>query len=189
MMSYCVKCDNSTDFVIEHRKETYMVKGEPIEIDAEVTICSVCGEAVWNEEVDELNIMKAYRIYRKKHNLLQPEEIQAIRAKYAVSQRVFSKILGVGEKTITRYENGCIQDVALNNLLYLMENPSNFENLFEKVKFQLQPEEIAAIETALSNYQPKIIYNACTRSKPQQYNGVLMYEVPKCYFGGNIKYA
>ena len=65
---------------------------------------------------------KAYKKYRTIHNLLNPEEIKSIREKYDLSQNEFSNLLGWGEKTICRYENGAIQDNVHNDLLKLLKD-------------------------------------------------------------------
>lgn len=63
---------------------------------------------------------------------MQPEEIKAIREKYALTQTAFAKILGLGEKTIARYETGSLQDMAQNNLIELARLPEAFRYLLQK---------------------------------------------------------
>ena len=45
-----------------------------------------------------------YLLYRKKKELLGPQEIIKIRESYNLSQTMFAKILGISEKAIERYE-------------------------------------------------------------------------------------
>ena len=78
-------------------------------------------------EYDDDNLRKAYAEYRTRHGLLQPHEIKAIREKYGISQVNFARIIGVEDKTITRYENGSLQDEAINNLI--RDRQSNFPSL------------------------------------------------------------
>lgn len=66
-------------------------------------------------------MLDAFAIYRQRHGLLQPEEIRRIREKYGLSQVAFAKVLGLGNKTVARYENGSIADMAQNNLIELMK--------------------------------------------------------------------
>ncbi len=40
--------------------------------------------------------------------------------------------MGLGEKTVTRYENGSLQDESQNNLLVLADDIDNFELLLDK---------------------------------------------------------
>ena len=72
-------------------------------------------------------MLKAYNEYRRRHKLLQPEEIKEIREQYGLSQRSFAKILNWGDKTVHRYENGSLQDKAHNSLLLFLRNPENMK--------------------------------------------------------------
>lgn len=68
-----------------------------------------------------------------------PEEIKQIRQQYGITQVDFSRVLGFGDKTIARYENGALQDTAPNNLILLMKNEKNFIELWEKRKICSTP--------------------------------------------------
>lgn len=132
MKRYCGHCDAEKEVRVEQRQEEYPVKGFPITIDATVCVCTECGQPVWDSELDDENLKKAFRVYRQKNNLLMPEEIKQIRQQYGLSQVDFAKVLGLGDKTIARYENGSIQDEAQNNLILLMRERGNFQRLLER---------------------------------------------------------
>lgn len=170
----CSKCYNEDNFEIRDEREIICVRGEEIEIKSKVTYCKECGNKVWNPKCDDDNLKIAYNIYRKNHNLLQPEEITAIREKYEITQITFARVLGLGDKTITRYENGAIQDTAQNNLILLSRNINNFKILFEKQMDKLNNDEISKINEVLSRYIPKVI----------SYENVSPLEKYDCYFGG-----
>ena len=55
------------------------------------------------------------------------------------------KFLALGEKTITRYENGSLQDEAQNNLILLVRNPENFMLLVNKNKEKFNEKELQQI--------------------------------------------
>ena len=129
---YCPSCGEEKDFIIKNEKEAYPVKNELTEIEARITYCRHCGDQIWNDELDPENLQAAYRKYRTDHGLLQPEEIKAIREKYALTQTAFAKILGLGEKTIARYETGSLQDMAQNNLIELARMPEAFRKKKKK---------------------------------------------------------
>ena len=128
---YCTKCNEERDIIFKNEIETYPVKGEDISINAQVSYCTSCGEQVFNPELDNENLKNAYRVYRSLHKLLQPEEIKEIRESYGLSQVSFARILGFGDKTIARYENGSLQEEAQNNLLILVKNFINFDMLLD----------------------------------------------------------
>lgn len=125
MRRYCEECGREVETKIITCKESYGVCGETIEVDAQVLVCAECGEELYCEELDNATLIKAYNAYRKKHKLLLPEEIKAIREQYHLSQRSFAKLLNWGDKTIFRYENGSIQDKAHNSLLLFLREPKN----------------------------------------------------------------
>lgn len=132
MKLYCPSCDKITDMNIESITEDINVKGEKINIASEVAVCNDCKKRVFSEELETKNIDLAYSIYRRKHNLLSPQEIINMREKYSLSQRSLASLLEWGEITINRYENGAIQDPAHNEVLNFIADPKNMKELFEK---------------------------------------------------------
>lgn len=132
MKKYCEVCGKETDTRIIEKPEKYQVINDMIEVTARVMVCAECGEEFFCEELDEETLQKAYGMYRKKHRLLQPSEIRALREQYGLSQRGFARILNWGDKTIRRYENGAIQDKAHNSLLLLIKDPANMRKYLEE---------------------------------------------------------
>lgn len=126
MKEYCFKCDDMMDAIVKKKKEAFKVKGEPIEMVNEVLFCKKCNSEMSNEEYDSRSLERAFVEYRKRHNILSPAEIKSIREKYKVSQKDFALILGFGEITITRYENGMIPDKPYSELIKMMEDKGNF---------------------------------------------------------------
>lgn len=141
MKQYCPVCGCEQEMKILQREETYPVKGEPITIMANVCVCAECGEEIISIQYDDENLRKAYEQYRIRHGLLQPHEIKTIREKYGISQVNFARIIGVGDKTIARYENGSLQDEAINNLIMLSRDPKNFMMLLDKNQHVVSHEE------------------------------------------------
>ena len=129
---YCNGCNATTETKIIEKEQTLNVKGRSITLRAQVRVCAVCGEEILDEELDAKTLEMFYTQYRNLENLLLPEEIKAIRKKYDLSQVSFSKLLGFGEKTITRYENGAIQDVCHDNLIRLMSSMDAFVALWKE---------------------------------------------------------
>lgn len=130
----CFKCKGKNLELLSREKE-YNVKGNTkIKIEEKFLKCEDCGEILFDEEIEKENLKILYDKYRIEKNLLFPEEIKAIREKYDLGQRTFSKILGWGEITIHRYENNNIIDEAHSNMLSLIKNPLDMEILLEKNK-------------------------------------------------------
>jgi putative zinc finger/helix-turn-helix YgiT family protein len=150
--TFCPNCEEWTDATLGVEKEVYNVRGEPVEIEAEVTICQKCNTKVFDEEQDSQNLEKAYRYYRDKHKLLPPDEIRTIREKYGLSQRALSRLLGWGEITIHRYENGAIQDNVHDSLLRLIENPQNMQKFLEANRNKLPSYTTARLEKRIASF-------------------------------------
>jgi putative zinc finger/helix-turn-helix YgiT family protein len=90
-----------------------------------------CGEDLYDKELDGENLRVAYDLYRQKHNVLTPAEIREMREGYDLSQRGLGTLLGWGEITIHRYENGNIPDEAHNQMLTLIRDPFVMERILE----------------------------------------------------------
>ncbi len=150
--AFCPNCEEYTEATLGVEKEVYNVRGEPIEIEAEIVTCQKCGKKIFDEERDSRNLAIAYFLYRVKHKLLLPDKIRAIREKYGLSQRALSRLLGLGEITIHRYENGAIQDNAHNNLLSLIEEPQNMKIFFEANRNKLPSYTAVRLERRIANF-------------------------------------
>lgn len=147
MKYYCEKCEKEMETRVQQVNQDFQVKEQMVNSTIRVRICEVCGEEVWDEVLERENERRVFSAYRKKVGLLQPEEILEIRKKYKVSQATFAKILGFGAKTITRYENGSIQDFCHDNLIRLVGcNPINFYSLWILRKGFLTQNENSQIE-------------------------------------------
>src|SRR5665647_1312101 len=118
---FCPTCNREEISEIKTITEQYEIKGEKFNVKANIRFCSKCDEELYDFELEQKTIVGAYNAYRETHGLLFPDQIKNIRETYGLSATSFSKLLGFGEKTITRYENGALQDNAQNNLMVLME--------------------------------------------------------------------
>ena len=154
---YCPKCGDFRPYEVKEERETYPVKNEPVEIMAKVSYCKCCGEMLWNEELDDVNLKMAFDVYKNHHDLLTSEKVKRIREKYGLSQALFSKLLGLGEKTITRYENGSIQDVAHNSLLLLADKPDALLILLKANRRFLTDNEYEKAYKAINTFRARVV--------------------------------
>lgn len=185
---YCPNCDSEVSSSVRVISETYPVKGENITIDAQVRFCNCCGNDLWDEQLDAQNLLNAFAEYRKMHNLMQPTDIRATREKYGLSQTAFARVLGLGDKTITRYENGSIADAAQNNLIMLVQQPSDFAYLLEKNKDKISSTDYETACNALEGLRCRFVYSDCKKAYTYFTSGEIKYSMtPKCW--GDQKYA
>lgn len=156
-MKYCDICKKETETKIINKKEIYEVYGEQIEVETQVLVCCDCGEELFCEQLDNETLIKAFNTYRKKHKLLLPEEIKAIREQYGLSQRSFAKLLNWGDKTINRYENGSIQDKAHNSLLLFLKNPENMRTYLAENEVMLEDRQVNKIIKTIDKLEGDIV--------------------------------
>jgi putative zinc finger/helix-turn-helix YgiT family protein len=183
----CPCCDTSDHVETHHRKETIPVRGEPIEVPAEFFRCSACDCEFEPMDTDRDPLDSAYRIYRERHGLLQPEEIRAIRDRYGLTQKELSGLLGWGSVTLSRYETGALQDEAHNTALELVRDEKAFLSLLKKRGSLLRPEKLDALLqnlSALTERQcplPDCLTDAAGSRKRDIYSGFQDLDLCKVY--------
>lgn len=131
MKGICPNCEKERDLELIRTTEDVEVRGEHIEVDVEYYKCLSCGEEFEDPHSDDDPLDKAYREYRKRHHMVQPEEIRSMRKRYGLTQNEMAKLLGWGATTLSRYENGALQDEAHEKTLRLAMEPRNLLTLIE----------------------------------------------------------
>lgn len=114
---FCYSCMKEHEVQTVEIKEENIFKEEYIEYIETSEFCDITDELNQDEELIRLNDIAFKNAYKKKIGLLTSQEIIDIRNKYGFSQGDLARILGWGEKTITRYESYQVQDSAHNDLL------------------------------------------------------------------------
>jgi putative zinc finger/helix-turn-helix YgiT family protein len=128
----CTNCEKETDVEKVTKKEIFTIRGEPISVNVEYTKCKECGDEVLNPATNLDPFELAYREYRRKHALLQPEEIADWRKAHNLKQSELAKLIGIGVATLNRYENGALQNESHEKLLRLAMDPANLSKLIEQ---------------------------------------------------------
>lgn len=185
MKQYCEVCGKEVETKIITKKESYKVFGESIEVEAKILTCSDCGEELFCKELDSATLSSVYDEYRRRHKLLFADEIKNIREQYGLSQRSFAKLLNWGDKTICRYENGCIQDKAHNSLLLLLRKPENMRTYLKENEISLNErqkqkllENIDKLEQDREFHERKII-DLYFSNAPSEENGFKVFDYDK----------
>jgi len=70
--------------------------------------CETCGEGFYAPGQLERLEREAAATIRASEGLLTPDEIRAIRERLGLSQAAFEELLGVGAKTVVRWERGTV---------------------------------------------------------------------------------
>ncbi len=170
----CIECDGENIEYVE-KPDTVEIRGEEIQVMAKYWLCRDCG-ADWEfsdeGEYDQLD--EAFRIYRNRHGMLQPEKINELRKRMGFTQGELAKIFGWGAVTISRYENGSLQSKSHDELLKLLERPETFyqfikekNNLENKDKYLQHIEQTLNLEKEL----PVSFLENLLSGKPDEFNG------------------
>jgi HTH-type transcriptional regulator/antitoxin MqsA len=118
-----MKCGRSCEG--EYREvtepQTFKVRGRVVTVPVAMMKCDTCGEIMYSpEQVDRAQETINAEI-RRRENLLAPGEVAAIRGTLGLKQDEFERLLGVGPKTVVRWESGRVfQSKAADALMRLV---------------------------------------------------------------------
>lgn len=118
----CPLCGSET---LEHKQGDYRFDPPPsipggtmIIPNATWDACATCGEEILPDELTKAIEEEQYR----RLGLLTPSEIRQVRRKTGLSAVDMANLLGVGEKSYTRWENGrSIQNKSNDTLIRLLD--------------------------------------------------------------------
>lgn len=150
MKKYCSYCEVIQGINIKKEHQRIEVRDEFVEVDIILTLCQKCGEPIYDRKTEIENDIIVFDAYKRKKNMMDSQDIIQMRNNYGTSQETLAKILGFGLKTITRYENGTIQDETHENLLRLAQELDNFVFLWTKKKRDLSDKENKKIQKAIA---------------------------------------
>ena len=119
--AFCESCDKDVHYYLEEISITSTIRGVTLTHPYFRAHCDHCGEIVSPYSITNLNIKIMYDEYKKHVGLLTSKEIIEIRKKLGLTQEGLAKLMGCGLKTITRYENGAIQDKIFDNFIRCLE--------------------------------------------------------------------
>jgi putative zinc finger/helix-turn-helix YgiT family protein len=158
MKRYCPSCHKTSEWLIIEHPEIYNVRGESIEVMTEFLQCPVC-----KAEYEDLNskhdpYVIAYDEYRKRKGMVQPVEIRKFRDRFNLNQKELATLLGFGDVTLSRYENGALQDEAHDRLLQFVMDPSNLLHLLEHENHQIPSKKC---ETLIDDLKKELFQRAC----------------------------
>lgn len=154
MISICPHCEKTTNVEKVKKDEKYNIRGESIIVPVEYFTCSVCHEDFDDPLSKQDPIAVAYKEYRHRKNMTQPDEIKNFRKKFSLTQKELSTLLGWGGATLSRYENGALQDDAHETTLQLVINePSNLIKLLELYPKALEADKRCKLVQNLENYK------------------------------------
>ena len=131
------------------------IRGEEIPVIVNTYHCSKGDHYFYDLKDEEDKYQTAYREFRRRKGLLQPEDIRQLRTKYGLSQRAFARLLGCSSITIQRYESGALQDDVHNNLMLVLSDPYSFKRYFMSKQASLPEKLSRTVEKRLQAIEEK----------------------------------
>ncbi len=128
----CSNCEQITTLHVQDEELVVNIRKEPVKVKVQYVRCTKCGDETVDSKLNVDALEPAYREYRKKHGFLQPEELRNWRKRHGITQGQLARLLGIGTATLSRYENGALQEEAHDRLLRLAMDPSNLEKLIQE---------------------------------------------------------
>jgi putative zinc finger/helix-turn-helix YgiT family protein len=123
MDSFCPFCEKTTPAQVVDAVVAHTIKGVDVTVSAKLVHCDTCGGQFNGPELEQDVAAMALEAYREKVGLLKPDEIREFRTTFDLTQQELAKILGWGPATLSRYENGAIQDEAHDRALRMIMRP------------------------------------------------------------------
>ncbi len=119
MSESCYVCDGES-VLIRQEREVKVGQRSVVVLD-EFHRCLECGEEVYLPGMMDAVLRRASSRIRDQDGLLHPEEIRGFRSALGLSQADFERLLGVGRKTVVRWEKGTVfQSQSVDNLIRLL---------------------------------------------------------------------
>lgn len=150
---FCPICEDEHEVILKKVIQTTKVKDLNIECEISVYECENCKNEYEDGEMLDANLLAIRDAYRKQVGLLTRDEIVAIREKYKLTQEDLANVLGLGEKTIARYETTTIQDKPYDVLLRTFNEDYNFAyEMLLKAKQKLSDAKFNAISDTIKGF-------------------------------------
>lgn len=125
----CPNCDKEIIPDVKTERRMYPVKGEDVEIEDRLNRCPECASE-WSQEGFDF-AAEAYRAYRSRHHMIQPEQIKTFRKNLGLTQEELASLLGWSEATVNRYEKGALQERSHDNALRMAMTCDGRRSLLE----------------------------------------------------------
>jgi HTH-type transcriptional regulator/antitoxin MqsA len=114
------RCDGEYREVVEF--QTFKVRGREVTVPVSLMKCDACGDVMYSPEQMDRAQNAVYAEIRRRENLLAPAEIASLRLGLGLKQEEFERMLGVGPKTVVRWESGRVfQGKAADALMRLVQ--------------------------------------------------------------------
>lgn len=149
MTRICPSCEKETPIEAVKHQDVINVRGEEIPVEVEYYRCGTCATTFENTRGPDA-LVSAYKEYRHRHGMFQPDEIRDWRKSHGLTQKELSTLLGWGGATLSRYENGALQDEAHEKIMRLAMEPHNLIKLIREAPEALEENKRSRLVADLS---------------------------------------
>lgn len=183
----CTNCEKEADFELVSKEETIMVRNEPIVVETQYYKCRQCGDEVLDPASGIDPFTMAYDECRRRHGLLKPSEIAGWRKTYNLTQGDLARLIGIGTATLSRYENGSLQDESHDKLLRFVMEPANLLKLVEASENVFRPDKKERLVRALKEARADsysidfAIVQTLGDYEPSEFSGYKRLDLAKLY--------
>ena len=116
----CPVCGGSLNSVSEERE--VRIGRRSAQVVDESGRCADCGETFYAPDQMNETLRRASDAIREEEGLLSSEAVRGIREKLGLTQQAFEELLGVGPKTVVRWEKGTVfQNRSTDSLLRVID--------------------------------------------------------------------
>jgi putative zinc finger/helix-turn-helix YgiT family protein len=109
----CPVCGANELELARERRQVTADDGTSLEFGDEFTRCRKCGVDHYTRDQSLASSRARASVLRAHEGLLSPQEIRAIRDRMGYTQAQLEQVLGVGRKTVVRWENGTVRQSRL----------------------------------------------------------------------------
>lgn len=187
-IKYCPICEKDIELTEIRCKENIKVRGDVFQVDAHYYRCPVCGEEFETSNSDYDPVAEAYKMYREKRSMLFPLQIKEFRLKYELTQKELTTLLGWGAVTLSRYENGALQNLSHDRELQEANTSAGLLKLIELTPEALDEEKRERLRSILLSQRGRrnsFLFNldsVLSKVQPGLTNGFQRFNLEK-YFG------
>jgi HTH-type transcriptional regulator/antitoxin MqsA len=122
----CAVCGADSVTVVREPRQVTADDGVTLSFEDEFSRCQRCGVDFYTHEQSLASSRASAGVLRTHEGLLSPEEIRSIRERLSLTQAQLEQALGVGAKTVVRWERGTVRQsrVADRLLRVLAAHPA-----------------------------------------------------------------
>lgn len=112
-------------------------------LDDRIMLCSACNEMFYTAEQAKEADRRLVDARRQTERLMNGDDIRSLRQSFSLSQAQFESILGIGPKTVVRWENStAVQSKAIDNVFNMLKYDPLSIVLLARLREHLAPVDV-----------------------------------------------